>query len=149
MRVWLVTALLLGACTIKERDQKGPEIHIEMDQRFIQVGDQNPGANFMLDTDPSYSIDITITTIDGQEDDSTTLSYSPVASIDPVFTVPTITVPNVAFTTGGSSQDVTYKSSSPLAIPASAKGQTMTIHVDGKDSNGLASNTIDFTAKLE
>jgi hypothetical protein len=40
-------------------------------------------------------------------------------------------------------------SSSPLVIPASAKGQTMTIHLDGKDDNGLASNVIDFTAKLE
>jgi hypothetical protein len=148
MRVILIL-VLLGACTIKERDQKGPEIHIEMEQSFIQIGDQNPGESFMLDTDPNYSIDITITTIDGQEDDSTTLSYSPVTSINPVFTVPTITVPNVAFTTDGSSEDVTYISSSPLIIPASAKGQTMTIHVDGKDSNGLASNQIDFTAKLE
>ena len=40
----LLAALLLGACSIKERDQKGPEIHIAMEQSFIQVGDQNPVA---------------------------------------------------------------------------------------------------------
>jgi hypothetical protein len=65
-----------------------------------------------------------------------------------VFTVPTITVPTVSYTKDDSSIDVSYMSSSPLVIPASAKGQTMTIHVDGKDTNGLASNQIDFTAKL-
>jgi hypothetical protein len=137
------------ACSVKERDLKGPEIHIEMEQSFIQVGDQNPGESFMLDTAPNYSIDITITTIDGEEDDSTSFSFSPVVSINPTFTVPTISVPTVAFMSDGSSGDVTYTSSSPLVIPASAKGQTMTIHVDGKDGNGLASNQIDFTAKLQ
>lgn len=139
----------LAACTIKERDLKGPEIHIEMQQSFIQVGDQNPGESFMLDTDPNYSIDITITTISGEEDDSTSTTYAPVDSVNAVFTVPTITVPTVAYTKDDSSIDVSYMSSSPLVIPASAKGQTMTIHVDGKDTNGLASNVIDFTAKLE
>jgi len=39
-------------------------------------------------------------------------------------------------------------SSAPLIIPASAKGQVMTIHVDAKDGNGLSSNVIDFTANL-
>jgi hypothetical protein len=146
---FVLILILVSACTIKERDQKGPEIHIAMAQSFIQVDDQTPGASFMLDTDPSYSIDITISTIDGQEDDSTSLTYAPVVSINPVFTVPTITVPSVTFTSDGSSEDVSYMSSSPLVIPASAKGQTMTIHVDGKDTNGLASNVIDFTAKLE
>jgi hypothetical protein len=141
--------LALAACTIKERDLKGPEIHIEMQQSFIQVGDQNPGESFMLDTDPNYSIDITITTISGEEDDSTSTTYAPVDSVNAVFTVPTITVPTVAYTKDDSSIDVSYMSSSPLVIPASAKGQTMTIHVDGKDTNGLASNVIDFTAKLE
>ena len=141
--------LALAACTIKERDQKGPEIHITMEQSFIQVGDQNPGASFMLDTDPNYSIAITITTISGEEDDSTSTSYSPVDNINAVYTVPTITVPAVAYMKDDSSIDVTYTSSSPLVIPASAKGQTMTIHVDGKDGNGLASNVIDFTAKLQ
>ena len=148
MRVVLLV-LLCGACTIKERDQKGPEIHIEMEQSFIQVGDQNPGESFMLDTDPNYSIDITITTLDGTEDDSTTLTYSRVESIHATFTVPTVTVPTVSLMPDGSDEDVTYMSTSPLVIPASAKGQTMTIHVDGKDGNGLASNVIDFTAKLE
>ena len=142
-------SLLLSACTIKERDQKGPEIHIAMEQSFIQVSDQNPGESFMLDTDPSYSIDITITTISGEEDDSTSTTYAPVQTVNAVFTVPTVSVPAVSYTKDDSSIDVTYMSSSPLVIPASAKGQTMTIHVDGKDSNGLASNTIDFTAKLE
>jgi len=145
----LALALVLGACTIKERDQKGPEIHIEMQQSFIQIGDQNPGESFMLDTDPSYSIDISITTIAGEEDDSTSTTYSPVQSVNAVFTVPTVTVPTVSYTKDASSSDVSFMSASPLVIPASAKGQTMTIHVDGKDGNGLASNTIDFTAKLE
>ena len=141
--------LLLSACTIKERDQKGPEIHIEMEQSFIQVGDQNPGESFMLDTAPSYSIAITITTVSGEEDDSTSTTYAPVQTVNAVYTVPTITVPTVSYTKDDSSIDVSFMSTSPLVIPASAKGQTMTIHVDGKDSNGLASNVIDFTAKLE
>ncbi|MEO6772507.1 MAG: hypothetical protein ABI467_05720 [Kofleriaceae bacterium] len=151
MRVILV--LLLAACTaacsIKERDQRGPEIHIVMEQNFVQVGDQFPGEAFMLDTDPSYSIDIRIDTISGEEDDSTTLTYSSVDTIDATFTIPTISVPAVAFTKDDSSVDVTYTSSSPLVIPASAKGRVMTVHVDGKDGNGLASNVIDFTANLE
>lgn len=147
MRVLLLLALV--ACTIKERDQKGPEVHIRMDQSFVQVSDQNPGEAFMLDTDPSYSIDITIDTISGEEDDSTSTTYSKVESVNATFTVPTITVPTVAYTKDDSSTDVTFMSSSPLVIPASAKGQVMTIHVDGKDGNGLASNVIDFTANLE
>jgi hypothetical protein len=147
MRVILVVAL--AACTIKERDQKGPEVHIEMQQSFVQVSDQSPGEAFMLDTDPNYSIDIQITTVSGEEDEADSTTYSQVESIDATFTVPTITVPAVSYTEDDSSVDVTYMSSAPLVIPASAKGQKMTIHVEGKDGNGLSSNVIDFTANLE
>jgi hypothetical protein len=147
--LWVVLAASTIGCTIKERDQKGPEVHIEMEQSFVQISDTFPGESFMLDTDPNYSIDIRIDTIAGEEDDSTSTTYSAVTSIDATFTVPTITVPTVAYTKDDLSDDVTFMSSSPLVIPASAKGQVMTIHVEGTDGNGLASNVIDFTAKLE
>lgn len=140
--------LLLGACTIAERDQKGPEVHIRMDQSFAQVSDEFPGQSFELGTDPSYSIDIRIDTVAGEEDTKSTFTYSKVEAINAVFTVPNVTVPAVSYTKDDSLDNVTFMSSAPLVIPASAKGQVMTIHVDGKDGNGLSSNVIDFTANL-
>ncbi|HEY6040354.1 MAG TPA: hypothetical protein VIV58_38985 [Kofleriaceae bacterium] len=147
MRV-LSFAILLGACTIAERDQKGPEVHIEMNQSFVQVSDQFPGESFSLGTDASYSIDIRIDTVPGEEDTKSSFTYSKVEAVNAVFTVPTVTVPTVSYTKDDSLDNVTFMSSSPLVIPASAKGQVMTIHVDGKDGNGLSSNVIDFTANL-
>jgi len=140
--------LLLGACTIAERDQKGPEIHIRMDQSFAQVSDEFPGQSFELGTDTSYSIDIRIDTVPGEEDTKSTFTYSKVEAVNAVFTVPNVTVPTVSYTKDDSLENVTFMSSAPLIIPASAKGQVMTIHVDAKDGNGLSSNVIDFTANL-
>ena len=148
MRI-IAIAVLLAGCTIAERDQKGPEVHIEMNQSFVQVSDQFPGESFMLGTDPSYSIDIRIDTVPGEEDTKSSFTYSKVEAVNAVFTVPTVTVPDVSYTKDDSLDNVTFMSSSPLVIPASAKGQVMTVHVDAKDGNGLASNVIDFTAKLE
>jgi hypothetical protein len=45
--------------------------------------------------------------------------------------------------------DPTFTSMNPLIIPASAKGQSLKVHVDASDSRGLASNVIDFSIALK
>ncbi|MEO8552095.1 MAG: hypothetical protein ABI678_19090 [Kofleriaceae bacterium] len=141
--------LLLVGCTIKERDLTGPQIHINMDQGFISVSDEfGSMPEFRLDTDPSYSIDITLSASAGEEDNGTTLAYSPVKSFTATYTIPSITVPAVDYTEQADGDDRVWMSSGPLVIPGGAKGQTMHVHVDAVDGNGLASNLIDLDVAM-
>ena len=140
---------LLAACTIAERDQTGPTVHIDLQSSFENASDQQTTNQFSLDTDPQYSVDITITTIDGTEDNMTTTSAYEVTVYHATFAVPGVTFPDSTFTTDDSfGADPSFKRDSPLVIPASAKGQKLTVHVDANDSRGLAANTIDFTVSL-
>jgi len=148
MRYAMLLVLLVG-CTIKERDLTGPQIHINMDQGFISVSDEfGSMPEFVLDTDPSYSIDIALSATAGEEDNGTTLAYSPVQSFNATFTIPTITVPAVDYQQQGDGDDRAWMSTAPLVIPASAKGQAMHVHVDAVDGNGLSSNVIDLDVAM-
>ena len=144
----LLLAACTVACTVKERDQKGPEIHITLDASFQSAGDQDTTNEFRLDTDPSYTVDATITSVDGTEDDSTTFSYFSVTDYHATFAVPNVTIPEVGFTADGFDNDPTFKRDAPFVIPASAKGGKLSVHVEANDSRGLSSNVIDFTVSL-
>lgn len=145
MKYALLLLVVLSGCTIKERDLTGPVIHINMDQGFVNVSDEfGSMPEFILDSDPSYSIDITLSASAGEEDNGTTLSYSPVQSFHATFALTSMTLPDVSFDEQADGDDRVWMSSSPLDIPASAKGQTMHVHVDAQDGNGLASNIIEL-----
>jgi hypothetical protein len=139
---------LLAACTIPERDQTGPTVHIDLQSSFENASDQQTTNEFSLDGDPQYSVDVTITTLDGTEDNQSTISTFNVSDYHATFAVPGVTFPDSAFTGDNSDIDPTFMRDSPLVIPASAKGGKLTVHVDANDSRGLAANTIDFTVTL-
>jgi hypothetical protein len=140
---------LLAACTIPERDQTGPEVHIDLQSSFEDASDQQTTNEFSLNGATQYSVDVTINTTDGTEDNMTTLSSYEVTDYHATFAVPSVTFPDGTFTTDDSfGSDPSFKRDSPLLIPASAKGQKLTVHVDANDSRGLAANTIDFTVML-
>jgi hypothetical protein len=150
---WLGLLGLLGAstaaCTVNERDQKGPEIHIELQSSFEDASDQQTTNEFNLDGDPQYSVDVTITTIDGTEDTMTMFSSYEVTDYHATFAVPGVTLPDGTFTTDDSfGGDPSFTRDSPIVIPASAKGGMLTVHVDAADSRGLSANVIDFTVML-
>ena len=140
---------LLAACTIAERDQTGPTVHIDLQSSFENASDQQTMNEFSLNGDAQYSVDVTISTTDGHEDNMTTESSYEVTVYHATFAVPGVTFPDSSFTVDDSfGQDPSFKRDSPLVIPASAKGQKLTVHVDANDSRGLAANTIDFTVML-
>lgn len=145
----LLVACPVVGCTVNERDQKGPEIHIDLQSSFENASDQQTTNEFSLDNDPQYSVDVTITTIDGTEDSMTMFSSYEVTDYHATFAVPGVTLADGTFTTNDSfGGDPSFKRDSPLVIPASAKGGKLTVHVDAADSRGLASNVIDFTVTL-
>ena len=144
-----VLLALLAACTINERDQTGPEVHIDLQSSFEDATDESTTNEFSLNGAAQYSVDVTINTTDGTEDNMTTPSSYEVTDYHATFAVPSVTFPNSTFTTDDSfGSDPSFKRDSPLVIPASAKGQKLTVHVDANDSRGLAANTIDFTVML-
>lgn len=141
--------ILLAACTIKERDLTGPQIHINMDQGFISVSDEfGSMPEFRLGTDPSYSISVTLSASAGEEDNGTMLTYSPVTSFEATYVIPTLTLPAVDYDEQGDGDDRVWMSRSPLDVPASAKGQLMHVHVAAEDGNGLSSNVIDLDVAM-
>ena len=140
---------LLAACTVNERDQKGPEIHIDLQSSFEDATDQSTTNEFSLNGNAQYSVVVTINTIDGTETSMTSDSSYEVTNYHATFAVPNVTFPDSTYTTdNGFGSDPTFKRDTPLVIPASAKGQKLTVHVDASDSRGLASNIIDFTVTL-
>ncbi|MEO8841408.1 MAG: hypothetical protein ABI591_32230 [Kofleriaceae bacterium] len=137
------------ACTVNERDQTGPQIHIDLQSSFEDASDQQTTNEFSLDTDPQYSAAVTITTTDGTEDTMTMFSSYEVTDYHATFAVPGVTLTDSTFTADDSfGSDPSFKRDSPLVIPGSAKGQKLTVHVDASDSRGLAANVIDFTVTL-
>jgi len=145
MRIALL--VLLVGCTIPERDQAGPVIHIDLASSFQDVGDTSSMPQFSLDGDLQYSVMVTINTTAGTETKQDSESMFPVENYTATFTVPSVTFPDSPYTSD-SFDDKTFTRTNPLIIPASAKGQSLKVHVDATDSRGLASNVLDFSVAL-
>jgi hypothetical protein len=63
---FVLFALLVG-CTIPERDQAGPVIHIDLQSSFLDVGDTTSMPELDLNGDSQYSVMVSITTQAGNE----------------------------------------------------------------------------------
>ena len=144
----LALLLFVVGCTIPERDQAGPVIHIDLQSSFVDVGDTTSMPEFSLNGDAQYSVMVTINTTAGNEMKQDSTSTFPVSNYTATFTVPSVTFPDSPYTSD-EFDDKTFTRTNPLVIPASSKGQSLKVHVDATDSRGLASNVLDFSVALK
>gem|GEM_PF-3106567 len=155
---WLF--LLLASCTVADKTDIGPTIHVVLEAFVGNATDQDTAPSLVLPTgDATYSIDVSITTAAGTTAAGTTaagtstsdgFSYSPVTTFSTSFVVGTATLPDSPdqYTNDGYS-DATYKRNTPFEIPAIDKGQKLHVHVAAADDRGLAANLVDFSVSLE
>jgi hypothetical protein len=136
--VWLV----LVGCSVDARTYTGPTISLQL---------TNNGAESVQDTSPgaTFSIDVQVFTQAGGEDAKTTSTSSQVTSISTTFSLGGMGLPSPDYDREDIELDPTYMSKAPLVIPASAMGSTLAVHATAKDSDGLASNIVDFTIGLQ
>ena len=144
--VWLV----LVGCSVDARTYTGPTISLQLTNNGAEsVQDTSPGATFDLGTDTQYSIDVQVFTQAGGEDAKTTSTSSQVTSISTTFSLGGMGLPSPEYDREDIELDPTYMSKAPLVIPASAMGSMLAVHATAKDSDGLASNIVDFTIGLQ
>jgi len=150
---WLF--LLLASCTVADKTDIGPTIHVVLEAFVGNATDQDTAPSLVLPTgDATYSIDVSITTAAGTTAAGTStsdgFSYSPVTTFSTSFVVGTATLPDSPdqYTNDGYS-DATYKRNTPFEIPAIDKGQKLHVHVAAADDRGLAANLVDFSVSLE
>ncbi len=150
MRAMRCLLLLLTSCTIADKTDRGPTIHVELEAFVGNATDQDTAPMLSLPTgDANYSIDVSITTAAGTSTGDGFAS-SPVTTFSTSFAVGTTALPDSPdqYTNDGYS-DATYKRTTPFKIPASDKGQKLHVHIEAADDRGLAANLIDFSVSLE
>lgn len=144
--VWLV----LVGCTVDARTYTGPTISLQLTNNGAEsVQDTSPGSTFHLGTDTQYSIDVQVFTQAGGEDTKSKSTSSQVTSLSTTFAVGGMDLPSPDYDREAVELDPTYTSKAPLVIPASAMGGMLAVHATAKDSDGLASNVVDFTIGLQ
>jgi hypothetical protein len=143
--------LALAGCTVAERDYTGPMISMQLtnnDDQEIEDTDSMP--SFTLDDDDDqYSIDVEISTMQGESSDGDNTDSADVASVTASFQLGPMTLPTPSFTADGADFAPDYNSTAPIVIPASAKGGMLAITASGVDDNGIESNAIAFRVSLE
>jgi len=145
MRYVLLVAVV--ACTLPDRGETGPTIGVRLESGFSSVSDMQSSPSFTLGTDTQYSATVRISASQGTDSDFT--HGYPVTDFTATFAVPNVTVPDSTYDTTASLDDRTFDRKDPLIIPATAKGQNLTVHIDAVDSRGLAANVIDFAIALK
>lgn len=145
-----VVLLALASCTIDAQQLTGPTIELQLTSNgFDSVQDTEPMPSFSLGTDTQYSIDTEVFTHAGEAMTKTSSKSSQVQSATVTFSLAGAAQPSPALTSDLSLLDPTFKSTSPLVVPGSAKGGMLAVHATATDGNGLASNIVDFSIALQ
>jgi len=145
---WLF--LLLASCTVADKTDVGPTIHVDLEAIVGNATDQDTAPSLFLPSSvANYSIDVSITTSAGTST-SDSFASSPVTTFFTSFAVGTTALPDSPdqYTDDGY-RDATYKRNTPFKIPASDKGGKLHVHIEAADDRGLAANLIDFSVILE
>lgn len=147
----VVIALLVAGCTVKGSTETGPTVHVTVSGLLDSVSDQSTARVIHLEAgETAYPIDVTIQSMPGEErqDGDSFPDYHPLSTFDAAITVPGVTVPMLNWLDDGYG-DGGYRLQPTLHVPASAQGQTMSVHVDGVSDDGLESNVIDLEISLQ
>ncbi|HEY0252789.1 MAG TPA: hypothetical protein VGC41_14740, partial [Kofleriaceae bacterium] len=146
----LVCVLLVAGCTVKEKTETGPVIHIDLEAFVGSVTDTtDPKIFTLLSNEDEYRIDVSIQSTAGQSltDGNSFPDYHELKTFDATFTVPGVTFPAPIWRSDNYT-DATFTLTEPLHIPAANQGKALAVHVAGVDDSGLASNALEFSIAL-
>ncbi len=148
--VVVAVVALVAACSVADKTEQGPTIHVVLMGDLGEVTDQDTAPSlFLLSGHTQYSVDVSITTAAGSSTSDEFANYR-VDSFATSFAVgATPIADDPSNYTNDGYTDASYTRTAPLLIPASSKGQSLRIHVDATDTRGLASNPVDFSVDLE
>lgn len=139
---------LLGACVAPERVETGPEVHVRLSisgQSSITDETMNPGM--VVDrVSGMYELDVEVTAAEGEREEKGSYDRVPVKTVVAALAVPNVNVPVMWELEGTDSK--TLESKAKVIIPASAKGQIMTVTASAEDDAGLSSNQVSFGVML-
>ncbi len=148
-RLVLAPLAAVAACVPTSTTSTGPNLSVTVTttDQAQQVNDTTPDAVITLDTNPSYMLDVDVTSIAG----TTNGADDAVKTLTASFTAPGQTIADSPFDVVDptAAPNLEYKRASPVTLPASAKGSMLEVKIDGVDGAGLHSNVIDFKISLQ
>jgi len=132
-----------------EKTETGPTITVTLDpdSGSNATSDQSSPGLSLATGATSYTFKLIVDTNKGSAYDGSTTMYPDVTEVHASIMLAGANIPTLTLVVDTTMTEWTYTSQT-VTVPSSFKTQSMMVHSDAHDDNGLASNILDFNCAL-